>query len=545
MTILNTIDLWWLLAALPIVALYALRIRQRRQAVAATMIWREVVGDRQASVLLRRLLGLGLHLAVLVLLVAALAEVTTGTRSAPRHLVLIVDNSASMQTADLEADTARLAAAKSAAETLIDELRDEDQMTILSAGDQVTRHFGATAHRRTLQVALAGIESTDGPTRVTEAVEVARSLLEDHRNGRIVVVTDGAFDGASDLAAAADVQLIVAAGRAGNAAITRLELRGDLVDSGRYELLLEVANYADTALDCEVAAKFKGENIAVPAVTASAGGTWSTVIPIESTEGGLLTVRLDHQDEVAGDNEAETIVPASRIRRVRLVTQGSELLERVFRSMPTVQLDVVEAFPRSAENNVITVFDRISAARLPDGPVIVINPPEDSELWKLGDIVRNPVVTQQDEVTGLVAHCRLDEAQIAEARPVRSEQPSVSLAQTADGQSIYHLIQRKSGPVLVLSVNLDKGDLRHLRTFPLLMANAVQWLGRGTTSGVAGEFFSGVQLTNAAESDLRPHAESNDAPPVPSAATWGLYLVGAAWLLLGLEWIGYHRRRTV
>ena len=53
---------------------------------------------------------------------------------------------------------------------------------------------GLTADRRVLNRALDAVEPTDGPTRIADAVELARRLLAGHPNGQIEVLTDGCDD---------------------------------------------------------------------------------------------------------------------------------------------------------------------------------------------------------------------------------------------------------------------------------------------------------------------------------------------------------------
>ena len=76
-----------------------------------------------------------------------------------------------------------------------------------SAGVQPQVVCGLTGHERTLQTALAGIQPTDGPTRVADAVELGKRLLADAnaiveaiapemRSGDVVaILSNGGFGG--------------------------------------------------------------------------------------------------------------------------------------------------------------------------------------------------------------------------------------------------------------------------------------------------------------------------------------------------------------
>ena len=75
---------------------------------------------------------MAVQLAVLAVVVVALADPML---AGPRALILIVDNSASMNATDVE--PSRLAQAKEAGRRLIDGLRPCDSAAVLSAGDRV------------------------------------------------------------------------------------------------------------------------------------------------------------------------------------------------------------------------------------------------------------------------------------------------------------------------------------------------------------------------------------------------------------------------
>lgn len=138
MTFANPLALLWGLLAVPIVILYLRRTRLRREPVATSMIWEQVFAAEQARAAWQRWrhrVSLAVQLLILALVVVAMADPQI---PAPRHIVLILDNSASMNVAD--AETTRLARAKEAAGRLIAGLGAYDQVAIFSAGGTVGVH---------------------------------------------------------------------------------------------------------------------------------------------------------------------------------------------------------------------------------------------------------------------------------------------------------------------------------------------------------------------------------------------------------------------
>ena len=131
-------SLIWLVLAVPIVIFYILKIRLRRQPVSTVMFWKQVLDEQNPRSIwqrIRHLVSLLLQLAMLALLVFAIADpfLFWEVRSA-RRIVLVVDNSASMNATDIKPD--RLSEARRQAELLIAGMRHRDEIALVAAGTQ-------------------------------------------------------------------------------------------------------------------------------------------------------------------------------------------------------------------------------------------------------------------------------------------------------------------------------------------------------------------------------------------------------------------------
>ncbi|NDJ54222.1 MAG: VWA domain-containing protein [Chloroflexi bacterium] len=128
------------LAALagPIILLYMLRLRRREVEVSSTLLWQRLMQDREANApwqKLRRNLLLILQLLLLAFLVISLARPFFRVPSvAAGSVALLIDASASMQSADMPGDSTRFQAAQEEARTLISQLASDEVMTIIAAG---------------------------------------------------------------------------------------------------------------------------------------------------------------------------------------------------------------------------------------------------------------------------------------------------------------------------------------------------------------------------------------------------------------------------
>jgi hypothetical protein len=503
MNLVHPTAMLWAALAIPIVVFYILKIRNRRVPVSTILFWRQIFEEKQPRSIwqhLRHLLSLLVQLAFLLLVVSAIAEpIFKWEIRDARRLVLIVDNSASMNATDV--DPTRLDAAKKAAEPLIEGLRFRDELAILSAGTQPQVQSGLTGHQSTLRAALRAIPPTDGPTRIKESVELARRLLADQPRRKIVIVTDGGFPEIDAIRGADDVQVVAIGKKTGNLAITRFQARRSLLDPIGYQILAEVQNASDEKVETRFELDLEGNPVDVVPLTLEPGAKWMQVFEKTSADGGRLTAKLNRKDLLAVDNQAVTILPSREILPVTLVTNGNLFLEKVFEANPLVKLTVVKEMPKDGKPPSLTVWHRKVANRLPPGNHLVIEPKDPTDLWTVGEMLQNPVVEKQDKQSPLMTHIRLDNVLMPEARQIKFLAGGTALATALSGDPLYFAIDRPQGKgkVLVLTVDLDKGDLPLQTAFPIMVANSLGWF-----TGTRGELREAMASGTVADIELPP-----------------------------------------
>jgi hypothetical protein len=513
MSFLNPTAFLWALLAIPIVVFYILKIRLRRMPVSTIIFWRQIFEQKQPRSIwqhLRHLLSLLVQLAMLGLLVFALAEPFFRWEvQGARRLVLVVDNSASMNAGDVK--PSRLAKAREEGYRIIDGLRFTDEMAIVAAGTQPQVFCGLTDHQSTLRDALKAIPPTDGPTKVKEAVELARRLLADKKNRKVIVLSDGCFEDAAKLAKADDVEVRAVGTRADNAGITRFQVRRSLVDPIGYEILAEVHNFSEKPLECRLnidlfsrdeAGDETSSPVDVVPLKLEPGKSYSNTFEKTSAEGGRLVASLATTDSLAADNQAWAILPRREYQRVTLVTEGNAnlFLRKVLEAIPLVRLAVTKELPNGTLPG-ITVYHRKVPKKVPPGLVMVIEPAESTDLWDVGPKLQNPIVTKQDKDSPLMAHVRLDNVLMPEARQLKLKGKSQVLAQALSGDPLYAVLDRPEGKVLVTTVDLDKSDLPLQTAFPIMMTNALAWF-----AGSKGELRESLAAGGVAEVELPPNA---------------------------------------
>jgi hypothetical protein len=544
MNLANPTGLLWASLAVPIVIFYILKIRLRRVPVSTILFWRQIFEEKKPRSLwqrLRHLLSLLVQLAFLCLLVGALAQPFFAWEiDAARRVVLVIDNSASMNATDVA--PSRLGRAKELGRHVIDGLRARDQMAIVAAGTQPQVICGLTGHLRTLHEHLEAIPASDGPTRVSEAVALAQRLVGEEEAGQnrvqVIVFTDGCAKDIETIAKMDNVQLVSVGQRTGNVGITAFQVRRSLLDPIGYEILVEVVNHSDDPVECRFEIDLNGAVIDVVPLKLSANEKWSKVIEKTAADGGRLTGRINHgvdagrpADALAADNQAVALLPRREFQPVALVSASGDLfIEKVLEANPLVKLSVNRKPLAKPPAGAVMVYHRQVPNPLPAGPALVIDPEGDCDLWQVGEKLQNPIVTKQDRDSPLMAHVRLDNVLMPEARKLTftdaAGKPQV-LAAALTGEPLLCALDRPEGKVFVVTVNLDKGDLPLRTAFPILVTNALSWFagGRGELrEALATGSVTEIALPDTAGSEylLRaPDGQSRKLPPGVKRTTVG------------------------
>jgi von Willebrand factor type A domain/Aerotolerance regulator N-terminal len=445
MSLTNPTALMWLFLAVPVVIFYILKIRLKRVPVSTVIFWRQIFDEKKPRSLwqrLRHLVSLLVQLALLGLLVSALTEPFFSWEAKNRRrVILVLDNSASLKANDVL--PSRWEKAKVEANAVIKSLRTRDEMAIVTAATQPHVECGLTSHQRTLREAIDAVAVTDGPSRIVEAIATARRLVsQDTTDGesRVVVITDGTGEALTKyLAEEAKLpeaeRLRLSIIRVGlntpNVGITRFQVRRSTIDPIGYEILVEITNQSDEqSPDFRFTLMLNDDRtIDVIPLKLKPGEVWTKLSQYTTADGGVLSAKLttkgEKQDEpyldaLASDNTARAILPTRDRLPVHLHTAaGNHFLQKVLEANTLVQLTQSrKEIPKEFAPNAIKVFHRDVPRQLPTGNILVVDPQNDTDLWKLGNKIASAIVTKQEKDSPFLLHVRLDNVILPEARQI-------------------------------------------------------------------------------------------------------------------------------
>lgn len=498
---------WWGLAALPIIAAYTLKVRLRRQPVSTMLFWDSIFEEKKPRAWwnqLRHWISLLLQLVILLLLIGALVDPLWSWQAKQRsQLVLVVDNSASMSVA--EQGQSRLAQAKAISRSLIQAMREGDQMAIITAAGRPTVAIGLTDHQPSLLQSVHDTPQTDAPNALREGVALGKRIVGDSSDAQVIVLTDGCDAAIDQLQQDPQVKVYGVGTQQDNLAITQFQVRRSLQDPGGYHVLLEVRNFGKRPKQMDLELTLEGSLVDVVPLEIDPGAVRSLHLQHGSATGGRLLAKLMIEDALAVDNQAWAILPAQRAASVTLVSAGSLFLRGVLESIALVDLEVLPSMPESVKNlpGHIWVMHQQVPESIPQGNVLVINPTQSCDLWKVGDPLETPLVSNIEGVSPITQHVQLTNVLFSGARSLTFHVEPEVLIETALDEPLLVRISRPGGDVVVLNVDLDNGELPLRIAFPVMMKNALDWF-----QGLRGEHQPAVATGGRFTIPLPSHAPS-------------------------------------
>ena len=476
MMLANPGGLWALLLIPLIILLYVLRTQRRRVTISSVRLWRGLGEELEARRNWRPPRPnwlLALQLLVVTVGSLALARPTLLQSPGGTHLVVVLDASASMGSTDVVPH--RFAEAQRLALGQLATLGPNDHATVIraSASAQVLAQAVSATEAR------AAVEQThlgEAPGDLRTALLLANAAAELPAGApRIVVYSDGAYPTpVLPSEPVAPVEFVPIGRRADNVAVTALALRRP-PSGGPVQGFARVANFGTDP--AQVPARVLVDGLPREIRTLDlAPGHEATVTFTVPPGARSAAVQLDVRDLLSADNRAEARTPGSSERPVTVVSAQPDLLTRALQALPGVRVATVRPEDyASAPLAPVVVFDSYLPAMLPDADVIALNPPPGGP-FAVRSTATSPVVLGYDATSPLLD--AIEPAALQFGRLTQLEPPPwlTPVLWTTDGPAVLEGTH-EGRRVIVLAFDPRASNLPRLRAFPLLLANALDWLG--------------------------------------------------------------------
>jgi Ca-activated chloride channel family protein len=482
MAFLTPLALSLVALGLPILILYMLKLRRQEHVVSSTMLWQQVLLDRQANApwqRLRRNLLLLLQLLLLFLLVMALGRPYSEiSRRVQGNVVVLLDASASMQATDVK--PSRFQVARDRCRQIIDSLGPTDTMTLIAVEDVPHVLSSLTNDRAVLRQALSAAHVTNAEADWEAAVILAAASAGQALHTTVVVLSDGGLP--PDLPSLPGTVQYVPIGITGeNQAIAALAM-GDGQHSPR--AFVRVTNAGAQPASPLVQMYVNGALFDARTLSLSPRGqesiSWDD-LPLETRH---IQVQLADKDVFSLDNTAWAVRTPNRQATVLLATPGNTFLERAVGLVPhlsPITVRVTETITAAQLVELTTppalyIYDGVLPERLPsEGSILVIDPPASTELFAVRGTLTQTQITEVRSDSALLQYVDLDETRVARARRVDAPswaQPLIA----AQGGPLLLAGQVGGQRVAILTFDLHQSNLPLQIAFPILIANLSNWL---------------------------------------------------------------------
>jgi len=489
-------------AGVVLTGLYLLKLRRRRVLVPFAPLWLPAGGERRSERLARRLrrwlsLLVQLVFVALILLAAADPQSETIDRSG-RSLLILIDRSASMAATDEDAHGTRLAKAHTIARELATGLGGADRAMVATFASGVTAETGFETDAARLGAAVDRVAPSEEPGDLGRALDFAGAVLRGRPRPTLILVSDGAF-APDDLARAAapgrlagvDVRFARVGKRADNLALLSFAARRYPADPSSVEAAVVVHSFRDRASDVtlEITAGADARIVDRARLHLGPHERLRHVLPDVAAPDTRLVARLvDAGDDLAIDDRAYAIVPGIARARVLRVGDPDLFLDGALLSLG----DSVNVHRRNARDLEATraswshydavIFDGVVPSPAPvSGHFIYLDPHGAASPFAERGVVRDPIITDAKKGHALLRHVSLADLNIGEAHRL-ALMPGDEAVASALNAPLIIARARPELRMVTLAFDVRRSDLPMRAAFPLLISNALGWLGAPAAS---------------------------------------------------------------
>jgi hypothetical protein len=483
-------------AALLITTLYLLKLRKRRIQVPFSPLWQRVVVEHRKQNdwwrRLRRLLSWLLQIALAAALLFAAAdphaedEVVKG-----RHIVLLIDSSASMAATDVSGGADRLDLAKKKAREIIETMGPEDRVMLVDFNDRLRPLSPFVSESSILEQPLREISVAATGTSYEAAVDFAANSLRGKSDGELILISDGAggdFDKLAETALAdgrleegTTLRHLKVGESADNLALTAFNVRRYIANKLDFELFVQVRSYFERPVKAEIEIYADGELVDSKPIELEAMGTHQQFYPSQAVSGERLEARVrlrtaDARDVFPLDDRAYALLPPVSKADVLLVTDGNLYVEGPLILNPNLNVTTVapDAYDPSVETDVV-IFDRVALAPPARGDILYIDPSGDQSPWEVRETVADPIVATVRKQHPLMRWITFTDLNIGQASRLKTTPSDTVVASSALGVPILVARDGDDRRMVALSFDVRASDLPLRVAFPVLLINVVDW----------------------------------------------------------------------
>ncbi|MBP1153800.1 MULTISPECIES: VWA domain-containing protein [unclassified Paenibacillus] len=490
----SLVSLWFGLTLPAIVLMYLLKRKYVDTEVPSHLLWNRVLRNLEANrpwQRLRNQLLLILQLLIAVLLVLALMQPWVWAKSGVKgHLVLVLDRSASMDALtpdpeDSQQKLTRLELAKRMAADVVQGEASGSAVTVISMGGQPEVLVSRERKTDSVLAALQSVEPSYGRTAYKETMSLAAALTQDDTDAEIRVLTDAGWsDGTEGLTFRVPVRVEpVGDAPLNNIAIVQFGVRNGAAAGSVANGVAALKNTGNSILETDVTL-YADSAAAETARIRLEPGEQRTLHFDNIRSSDVYKLSMEAKDDYAADNEAFAFLSGDQNRKVLLLTEGNLFLEKALQlaraEVIKVQAEGMTAPPQGEFD--LVVLDRLQSGAITGEAWQRLL--REKPVWSIrsgyqGTETNPPQADYQISEHPVTKYIRFQDTHIAKILHVEPKdqaawgEPIVS----AGLQPLIFAGLENGQPRLLFTFDLQQSDLPLRPEFPILVQNAVDWLG--------------------------------------------------------------------
>lgn len=485
------------LSLLPVIVLfYVLKLRRKEVVVSSTFLWKKSIHDLRVNApfqKLRQNLLLFLQLIILALVVFALARPFLKLRGFEgQSVILLIDTSGSMKSTDVLPN--RLEAAKAMALEVVDDMSRGDKMMIITFDVKSATVASLTTDRGLLRNVIRSLHARDTRSSIREALNIAQAAASTQDDPEIIIISDGHFPDLPDrFDSKARVSFISVGKRSHNVGIVGLEPRRN-VDVGQdYQIFAKVANSTEAEYAGVLEFLVGGQLTDARELKIPKGQSVSILLDRPGISEGVVQARIKADDDLAVDDEAFVVLAPDRKTAVLHIGGTSNyFLEKVLEHDDSLRHEhaSIEKYDGMSADELakwdVLIFDGEEPKRLPpQGRFFFLNTvPKALGFEDTGEMASTTVLdwSRAHPVNRFVNFANVS---VLKSRQVKFPKSAEQILE-AEGGPLILSMDRDLTRALVVTFDLFESDWPLRLSFPLFIANAMQWLG-GRDQALAGD----------------------------------------------------------
>ncbi|MCI8992750.1 MAG: VWA domain-containing protein [Eubacterium sp.] len=530
------IHVWWplaLLALVPIIILlYFLKQNIKKKEFSSIMLWREVYRTVEATKpweKLRKNLLLILQIITVLLFILALMGPWLAGRGQETELtVLVLDNSASMDTL-YDGEKTRLEAAKESACAYVDSLPAGSAVCIVSGNRQAVLVLSGSQNGIEIKNRIQSIEQTPFAGDLSSSLGLVQSCISQKESSQVVFYTDTVFDKGN-----LEAQVENFCTETENCSLDTLNYSKN---DGKFIILAQVTNYGKQDITQEVNLygtdrQGKEQLLEIADAAVPAGETVS--VYFEQDEAALsamdsLRAELNAPDALAGDNTAWCVLEEEHAMRVLLFSNSNLFVEKAFANLSGVDVyrtsDPGVFATEEASGYDLYIFDGMLPDELPaTGNFLFFHCSHEEWFSASGKATETTLKILPGEITSYTADTSFG---VNETNTYELPSWGASFLQADDQSAGFYGIYN-GHRIAVFGFDLHQTDFGLQAEFPILISELSSYLLDGglteKTSYVAGE--SILVHGMGSGSDLTLRLPDGSVQQIAASEAAGSYLEG-------------------